>query len=429
MSDIAIRVENVSKKYRLGTQASYHRLSETLYGLGQAAGRTWKRLLARAAKGTGADEPGSPGEFWALRDVSFDVRQGEVVGIIGRNGAGKSTLLKILSRVTEPTAGRFGVRGRVGSLLEVGTGFHPELTGRENIFLNGSVLGMSRAAVRKRFDEIVAFAEIDRFLDTPVKRYSSGMFVRLAFAVAAHLAPDILVIDEVLAVGDAAFQKKCLGRMQEIAHRHTTVLFVSHNMPAVAHFCARAIWLEEGRIQEEGQAGRVVARYLAKGGRERTSRRWTEGSDAPAGAGVQLLSASVSACDGVTEYFTVDTPLRFDFEAVNRVPGAVLNFSVVLNEAERGCIFNTGSQAHRFPDGIIRGSFVVPGGFLNDGCYSVRLLLVKNTSEALVDQDDLLTFQVHDVERKGHWFGRWIGAVRPALSWEVAESRYEGTSR
>ncbi len=431
MSDIAVRVENLSKRYRLGAQASYHRLSEMLSGMGRATIGTCKRLLARAGKGTDADRPAGPGEFWALRDVSFEVRQGEVVGIIGRNGAGKSTLLKILSRVTEPTTGRFGVRGRVGSLLEVGTGFHPELTGRENVYLNGSLLGMSRSAVRKRFDDIAAFAEVDAFLDTPVKRYSSGMFVRLAFAVAAHLEPDILVVDEVLAVGDAGFQKKCLGRMKDISHRHTTVLFVSHNMPAVTGFCGRAIWLENGHVREEGQPGPVVAHYLEKGGHQHTSRHWADGTDAPAGGEVRLLAASVSTCDGdaTTDYFTIQTPLRFEFEAENRLPGAVLNFSVVVNEAERGCIFNTGSGGHRFPAGIIRGSFVVPGELLNDGCYSVRVLLVKDSSVILLDLDDVLTFQVHDVERKGHWFGRWIGAVRPSLRWEVGEATYEGAGR
>ena len=430
MSDIAVRVENVSKKYRLGAQASYHRLSEVLSGLGRATVGTWKRWLSRVGRGSDEGRAAEPGEFWALRDVSFEVRRGEVVGIIGRNGAGKSTLLKILSRVTEPTVGRFGVRGRVGSLLEVGTGFHPELTGRENIFLNGSILGMSRAEVRRRFDEIAAFAEIDAFLDTPVKRYSSGMFVRLAFAVAAHLEPDILVVDEVLAVGDAAFQKKCLGRMQEAAHRHTTVLFVSHSMAAVTSFCERVIWLDAGRIQEQGPAGRVVGHYLDKGAGACTQRRWLRGTDAPAGDGVRLLSASVSACDGAAaEHFTVRTPLRFEFEAENRLPGAMLNFSVVLNEAERGCIFNTASGGQRLGEGIIRGSFVVPGELLNDGSYSVRVLLVKDTSVVLLDQDAVLTFQVHDVERPGRWFGRWIGAVRPSLSWEVVETKSEGSDR
>jgi lipopolysaccharide transport system ATP-binding protein len=205
-------------------------------------------------------------EFWALKDVSFEVQEGDVLGIVGRNGAGKSTLLKVLSRITKPTVGRVTLRGRVASLLEVGTGFHPELTGRENIYLNGAILGMSRAEIRKKFDEIVAFAEIDRFLDTPVKRYSSGMYVRLAFAVAAHLEPEILIVDEVLAVGDADFQKKCLGKMSEVSRREgRTVLFVSHNMGVVTSLCPTAIWLEGGSIGERGPAREVISEYLSRG--------------------------------------------------------------------------------------------------------------------------------------------------------------------
>jgi lipopolysaccharide transport system ATP-binding protein len=201
-------------------------------------------------------------DFWALKDVSFEVKRGEVVGIIGRNGAGESTLLKVLSRITEPTTGRVHLRGRVASLLEVGTGFHPELTGRENVFLNGAILGMSRAEIRKKFDEIVAFAEVEKFLDTPVKRYSSGMYVRLAFAVAAHLEPEILIVDEVLAVGDAEFQKKCLGKMQDVASGGRTVLFVSHNMAAVQGLCNKAILLHNGKTEANGEVGKVVLDYL-----------------------------------------------------------------------------------------------------------------------------------------------------------------------
>jgi len=217
----------------------------------------------------GAGDPALPGwtrpaaeDFWALRGVSFDVGRGEVVGIIGRNGAGKSTLLKILSRITRPTEGMVETRGRIGSLLEVGTGFHPELTGRENIFLNGAILGMRRAEILGKFDDIVAFSEIERFLDTPVKRYSSGMYTRLAFAVAAHLEPEILIVDEVLAVGDAQFQRKCLAKMGDVARGGRTVLFVSHNMTALSSLCQRALWLAEGRLVADGPAGEVVARYL-----------------------------------------------------------------------------------------------------------------------------------------------------------------------
>jgi lipopolysaccharide transport system ATP-binding protein len=298
-----IRVENLGKKYLLRHQAGgrsrYRRLSEELL---DAVKRPFRSLLPAPgsllpAPGSPLPAPGSllpapdsplpaPGsplpavseEFWALKDVSFDVQEGEVLGIIGRNGAGKSTLLKILSRITEPTAGRVTLRGRVASLLEVGTGFHPELTGRENIFLNGAILGMTRAEIRKKFDEIVAFAEVERFLDTPVKHYSSGMYVRLAFAVAAHLEPEILVVDEVLAVGDAQFQKKCLGKMQDVSSKEgRTVLFVSHNMVAVRSLCSRAILLRTGQKIADAPVNDVLNVYQNQNCREALHRKW----DAP----------------------------------------------------------------------------------------------------------------------------------------------------
>lgn len=249
MSKPIIEVRNLTKRYRLGSIGAT--------SLREEFGRAWDRLR-------GVPHP-DPQEFWALRDVSFDIEPGEVVGVIGRNGAGKSTLLKILSRITEPTSGSARLRGRVASLLEVGTGFHPELTGRENVFLNGAILGMTRAEVRKKFDEIVAFAEVAQFIDTPVKRYSSGMYVRLAFAVAAHLDPEILIIDEVLAVGDAQFQKKCLGKMQDVSRGHgRTILFVSHNMTAVQHLCQRGVYLRQGSAVAHGPMAQIVDLYLGE---------------------------------------------------------------------------------------------------------------------------------------------------------------------
>ena len=253
---VIVTAERLGKRYRLRHQQRERLCDAARRHRGRRRHRRWRGSTA-GARGAGATE-----DFWALRDVSFEVAPGEVVGIIGRNGAGKSTLLKILSRITEPTTGRVTLDGRVASLLEVGTGFHPELTGRENIFLNGAILGMTRAEIRRKFDEIVAFAEVERFLDTPVKRYSSGMYVRLAFAVAAHLEPEILVVDEVLAVGDAEFQKKCLGKMHEVSRGGRTVLFVSHNMAAVQALCSRAIWLERGEVAASGPASAVVAQYL-----------------------------------------------------------------------------------------------------------------------------------------------------------------------
>ena len=258
MSDVIITVENLGKSYRLTHQGreGYTALRDVL---ARKISAPFRFLKKRAA---GSPEPSLVEDFWALKDVCFEVKQGESVGIIGRNGAGKSTLLKVLSLITEPTKGRVHIRGRVASLLEVGTGFHPELTGRENIYLNGAILGMTRREIRKKFDEIVAFAEVERFLDTPVKRYSSGMYVRLAFAVAAHLEPEILVVDEVLAVGDAQFQKKCLGKMGEVTKGGRTVLFVSHNMAAIENLCDRCVLLKNGSVEFEGATAEAIPKYL-----------------------------------------------------------------------------------------------------------------------------------------------------------------------
>jgi lipopolysaccharide transport system ATP-binding protein len=265
MSDPVILVENLSKKYFLGGNGHSDGLRHVVEHFATMPLRWLRHRSQGAAKvnGNGANKQ-SP-EFWALNNVSFKVNRGEVIGIIGRNGAGKSTLLKILSRITEQTTGRVEITDRIASLLEVGTGFHPELTGRENIFLNGAILGMSRQEIRRKFDEIVAFAEVEKFLDTPVKRYSSGMYVRLAFAVAAHLEPEILIVDEVLAVGDAQFQKKCLGKMQDVARGGRTVLFVSHNMGTVTSLCSRALWMASGQVHRTGPVREVVNDYLSKG--------------------------------------------------------------------------------------------------------------------------------------------------------------------
>jgi lipopolysaccharide transport system ATP-binding protein len=265
MSDAIITVEGLGKRYLLRHQRN-ERYTALRDVLADKARNIFRRNIS-ASDSTRED-------FWALKDVSFEVKQGEAVGIIGRNGAGKSTLLKILSRITDPTEGRVRLRGRVASLLEVGTGFHPELTGRENIFLNGAILGMNRAEIKAKFDEIVAFAEVSKFLDTPVKRYSSGMYVRLAFAVAAHLEPDVLVIDEVLAVGDAAFQKKCLGKMSEVANRGRTVLFVSHNMAALQALCTKAVYLKAGQVQGIGCVRSLIAKYLTDSQASESPQLW-----------------------------------------------------------------------------------------------------------------------------------------------------------
>ena len=299
MPDTVISVENLGKQYRLRHLAS-------------GGYRTFREMIAEKVAGLLRPAPKvADEEFWALKDVSFSVQQGEVVGIIGRNGAGKSTLLKVLSRITQPTTGRVRIQGRVASLLEVGTGFHPELSGRENIFLNGAILGMGRDEIRAKFDEIVAFAEVEKFLDTPVKRYSSGMYLRLAFAVAAHLDPEILIVDEVLAVGDAAFQRKCLGRMAEVARGGRTVLFVSHNMSAISQFCPKCIWLNGGRVQAIGSTASIIESYLLHWSEEQLGgeRVFTED---PAKPGQVLRLRLLNYRGEVTDKFVCEHPIQIE---------------------------------------------------------------------------------------------------------------------
>jgi lipopolysaccharide transport system ATP-binding protein len=311
MSAPAISVRGLGKRYAIGAASSATTFRESIM---DAVGSPFRALKRLADKPSNTSSP----EIWALKDVSFEVKPGEVIGIIGRNGAGKSTLLKVLSRITEPTVGSIELRGRVGSLLEVGTGFHPELTGRDNIFLNGAILGMSRKTIEKQFDEIVAFAEVDAFVDTPVKRYSSGMYLRLAFAVAAHLEPEILVVDEVLAVGDAAFQSKCLGKMQDVASDGRTVLFVSHNMAAVQRLCSKAMVLRDGRLDFEGETDRAIAHYLSASSGERNDLSTSterSGSGAVRLRQIALADATGTRCDAA--YCGQDIQLQLDFELMD----------------------------------------------------------------------------------------------------------------
>ena len=407
-----ISIENVTKSYRLGL-IGRGTLREDLQGW-------WHRVRGLPDPNLRIDQMHQAVEghtLWALQDVSLEVKQGEVLGIIGRNGAGKSTLLKVLSRVTAPTSGRIRVKGRVASLLEVGTGFHPELTGRENIFLNGAILGMTKAEVTRKFDEIVAFSEIEQFIDTPVKRYSSGMYVRLAFAVAAHLEPEILVMDEVLAVGDAAFQKKCLGKMGAVAHEGRTVIFVSHNMTAIRSLCRSAIWLDRGRIVEQGEAGGVIDQYLQRGALSVMEQAW-DSLSAPGNEHVRLLSARVVQDGPVpNEKITVATPLRLDLELRNSTPGLILNFTVHVSTIEGTHVFSSASEACPRPAGLMRAAMKIPGHFLNDAIYALTLQVVKDGTQTLYLHPNLLGFEVHDIEREGFWHGKWPGVVRPQLEW------------
>jgi len=426
MSDVAIRVENISKLYRIGLREKKHdSFVGAIVDFVKRPVRNLKRLQKLSTfREVDAD---SDDVIWALRNVSFEVKRGEVVGIIGRNGSGKSTLLKIISRITEPSEGRGETIGRIGSLLEVGTGFHPELTGRENIYLNGVILGMRKAEVDKKFDEIVAFSEIDKFIDTPVKRYSSGMKVRLAFAVAAHLEPEILLVDEVLAVGDAAFQKKCLGKMQDVASEGRTALFVSHNMVAVQSLCGRVIWLDDGRVVEEGGPDPVVSKYLQASFKTLTERLWDDVTIAPGNDRVRMHLARIRPEKGSpSDRISIRTPLVMEFEYWNLEPDAHLNLSVCLYNETGVMVFNTASihepiwQGRPFPAGLFRSQCRIPGDLLNDGMHRVQLLVVKDQGVVVFRDHSVLAFDVaDDAQMRGEWHGKWRGAVRPNLKWET----------
>ena len=406
-----IKVENLSKQYRLGAnQAPQMSFRETLVA---AARSPIEKLKKR-------EERKEHKSFWALKDVDFEIYPGEVVGIIGRNGAGKSTLLKILSRITEPTKGRIELYGRVGSLLEVGTGFHPELTGRENIFLNGAILGMRQSEIARKFDEIVDFAEVEKFIDTPVKYYSSGMYTRLAFAVAANLEPEILIVDEVLAVGDAEFQKKCLGKMKDVSEHGRTVLFVSHNMTAVQSLCEKAILMKNGNLVKSGKTQEIVDIYSSKEFVGKSVREWqTSDADAPGNDQVKFRRIAIVPQANVEE-INVETPLHIEFEFESFLDANVqLNLSIVLWTLGGECIFNVVSSIVSASQGVYKAVCSIPGNFLNDGKYSLEIYVIKDTSAIVFRQEDIVSFEVLDNERTGNWYGKWIGAVRPKFPFNL----------
>lgn len=423
MSDTVIRVENLGKKYIIGHQKQerYTALRDVITNKVKSIGS----LLNPQAKKENPEFE----EFWALKDVSFDIKQGDRVGIIGRNGAGKSTLLKILSRITEPTTGSIKIKGRVASLLEVGTGFHPELTGRENIFLNGAILGMGKEEIKRKFDEIVAFAEIEKFLDTPVKRYSSGMYVRLAFAVAAHLEPEILIVDEVLAVGDAAFQKKCLGKMEDVGKEGRTVLFVSHNMTALRNICDQAIFLKAGKLLNKGETNLILSEYthniLTSQIQEKT---WDDPKSAPGNEKVKIhyvgiLPDTDSSEEELINKLTIDTPLKVKVMFWNYVENSCINFSLSVFTNEGVCVFNSISKSIEINIGMMTGICYLPNHFLNDNSYYLGIMIVKDRSRPLLFLKDILNFTINDIERDGGWYGKWAGVVRPQLPWKISFSQ------
>lgn len=427
MSDIAIRVESISKQYHIGKKREkYMTLRDKLTDVLSAPFRRARKLLRGQAAGAAElDET-----IWALRDVSFEVRRGEVVGIIGRNGAGKSTLLKILSRITEPTEGYAEIHGRVGSLLEVGTGFHPELTGRENIYLNGAILGMKRAEIEKKFDEIVAFSEVEKFIDTPVKHYSSGMYLRLAFAIAAHLEPEILLIDEVLAVGDAAFQKKCIGKMGSVAQEGRTVLFVSHNMGAITQLCERALWLDEGRLKFDGLSSKVVAMYLSSEVKDHAA--WKPSPIQCRDVEVRLESARLLSADD-RPVGIVDFDNQFKVEIGYEVVEPVRNLSIAYRviDAIGNPVFESMDTDTTNWKGRVRkrGHYLstckIPGGLLKPGRYYLSVLSFIDRVKIIEQYESVLAFDVSEV---GYLLTpRRRGVVTPVLEWEV--SRINGAVR
>ena len=424
MSDIAIRVDGLSKKYHIGGKRERYRTLRDI--LTESAARPF-RAVGSFLRGKRREGPETQ-TLWALRDLSFEVKAGEVVGIIGRNGAGKSTLLKVLSRITEPTLGTVEIHGRVGSLLEVGTGFHPELTGGENIYLNGVILGMKRREIEKKFDEIVAFAQVEKFIETPVKHYSSGMYLRLAFAVAAHLEPEILLVDEVLAVGDAAFQRKCLDKMEEVGQRGRTVLFISHNMPALTRLCERSILRNDGGVVSDGPSHEVVGSYLRSGLGTTAVREWSGKDRAPGNRIVRLRAVRVRSEDGQTrEAVDIRKSVSVELEYDVLESGWVLSPIIDFYNEEGTCIFGAidpGSEWRNRPRPIGRylSTARIPGNFLAEGTVVANVSMRTLTpAYRHFKEKHAVAFQVIDSlagdSARGDYAGAFDGVVRPMLDW------------
>lgn len=420
MSDLAIRVENLGKEYRIG-------VSQERY-------RTLRDSLARVARdplGSIRGTLGNNSTIWALKDVSFEVKRGQVLGVIGRNGAGKSTLLKVLSRVTEPTEGYAEIRGRVGSLLEVGTGFHPELTGRENIYLNGAILGMKRDEIDRKFDEIVAFSEVEKFIDTPVKRYSSGMYLRLAFAVAAHLEPEILVVDEVLAVGDAEFQRKCLGKMSDVAQEGRTVLFVSHNMSAILRLTEEAILLEKGQLVLRDATSKAVDYYMSAGFSQVGERIW-HADEVPAQSApfrpiaLRVCNDNQRVVDTVRS--TEPVTISVDYSLEGAITG--LRIGIYLLTMQGEFVFTSfdtddPEQYARYgvrPAGHYTSRCTIPADLLNEGRYLLGLNASAFRVKRYFHDEHSLAFNVDGAGAPGmQWPEPRLGPVRPRLEWSIEE--------
>jgi lipopolysaccharide transport system ATP-binding protein len=414
MAEEIIKVENVSKLYRLG-EVGTGTLADDLKRWWHLVRGKEDPFLEVGKENVRSATEGNLDFVWALKDINFNVGQGEVLGIIGNNGAGKSTLLKVLSKITAPTTGSITIKGRVASLLEVGTGFHPELTGRENIFLNGTILGMNKSEVKSKLDEIVDFSGVSKYLDTPVKRYSSGMMVRLGFAVAAHLEPEILIVDEVLAVGDAEFQKKCVGKMKDVSGQGRTVLFVSHNMNAVKSLCDRGILLKNGQIALSGDTDEIVSNYLKtelkNGMRYLSDNKEQDHND------FHLAEAKINLLDqealSISENFQMD----FDFQFSKSED---YYFSLLFLTYDNQVIFNYATAPQNVSRGKRKVSFDIPKDLLNNIEYNIRFA-VCSKGKVLKVYDNILNFEIKEVEdRKIGWYGKWLGLVRPELEYTIS---------
>lgn len=418
MSDIVLRVENLYKQYRLGVVGSGTLRDDVGRWFAKMRGKEDPTMQIGATNTLNEVE----GEYvWALQDINFEVKQGEVLGIIGKNGAGKSTLLKILSKITTPTEGNIRIKGRVASLLEVGTGFHPELTGRENIFLNGAILGMTKAEIRKKLDEIIDFAGVAKYVDTPVKRYSSGMRVRLGFAVAAFLEPEILVVDEVLAVGDAEFQKKAIGKMQDVSQGEgRTVLFVSHNMGSVKSLCSNAIILEQGRLKQQGDVEEIVACYFGGGERSRNYIKFSENDGLP---GFHLISVGAKGLDKgfnqpISRENAVEIIIEYDY---NQKIADRLDFTLQFKGEDGTVLFTSSTGMHKLEKIRVGKNLIkmnIPSKFLNEGTFHINLLVVEDYKKIVLKEDDLISFMVTPETKKlGGWMGKTKGFLRPKFEW------------
>lgn len=406
-----LKVENIYKQYELGqvsTGTMAHDFNRWLHKI-RGKEDPYHKITERNTR----DEKGGSKFVWALDDISFDVHQGDVLGIIGRNGAGKSTLLKILSKVTSPTKGNIKIKGRIASLLEVGTGFHPDLSGRENIFLNGAILGMTKKEIHAKFDEIVAFSGVDKYIDTPVKRYSSGMYVRLAFSVAAHLEPEILIVDEVLAVGDAEFQRKCLGKMKEVSQQGRTVIFVSHNLVAVKSLCTKGIVMDQGKLVFSGSADEAVESYMnANASKVKPSTVFSSPDDAIGNEFIKIKSITVQP-----EKLFITDAIQLDFSFWNFTDELKFNVSFDVIDVFGEVVFGSGNEFSSI-NNVGSASCLIPSNLMNDGIYSIHVYVHTAGMRKLYDFMDIVSFEVFDKERNHAYYGKINGAVRPKLTWK-----------